>query len=78
MGGKRRAGTQAIELRLLGTFEALRGGRPVGVGGPKPKALLALLATDVGRAVSIDRLVEELLPVLSQENSSQVVYVYVL
>ena len=44
-----------IELRLLGPFEG-----PVGVPGGKPRALLARLLLDAGRAVPVDVLVDAL------------------
>ncbi len=77
MGGARRAGDPAMELRLLGPFEASRGGRPVALGGPKPRALLALLVLDLGRVVSVDRLVEELWPDTPPETATHAVQVYV-
>ena len=52
MGGARRAGNPAIELRLLGPLEVSSGGDTVALGGPKPRALLAVLALDPGHVVS--------------------------
>ena len=56
MDGARPAGTKAIAVRLLGPIEAGRDGVAVGLGGPKPRALLSALALDLGRVVSVDRL----------------------
>ena len=56
MDGARPAGTKAIAVRLLGPIEAGRDGVAVGLGGPKPRALLSALALDLGRVVSVGRL----------------------
>jgi predicted ATPase/DNA-binding SARP family transcriptional activator len=49
-----------LELRLLGPVEAAVDGCTLELGGPRQRALLALLALDPGRPVAADRLVEEL------------------
>ncbi|HLG07454.1 MAG TPA: BTAD domain-containing putative transcriptional regulator [Gaiellaceae bacterium] len=77
MGGARRAGDPAMELRLLGPLGAMKGGSTVSLGGPKPRALLALLALDAGRVVSVDRLVEELWTGAPPETANHAVQVYV-
>ncbi|MEU3648672.1 BTAD domain-containing putative transcriptional regulator [Lentzea sp. NPDC034063] len=46
-----------MRIRLLGSVEAFADGRPVPLGGPKPKTLLALLAINSGRVVGVDQLV---------------------
>src|SRR5215213_1171762 len=48
------------EFRLLGSLEAFRAGEPVPLGGPKQRALLALLLLNAGRVVSTDKIVDEL------------------
>jgi predicted ATPase/DNA-binding SARP family transcriptional activator len=50
----------AIEFRLLGPVEAVRNGSALPLGGPRQRALLALLLIERGRPVSADRLVDEL------------------
>jgi DNA-binding SARP family transcriptional activator len=45
---------------LLGPLEVTSEGAPLELGGPKQRALLALLLLDAGRAVSTDRLIEAL------------------
>ena len=50
----------AIEFRLLGPVEAVRAGSTLALGGPRQRALLALLLLEAGRPVPADRLVEEL------------------
>ncbi len=81
MSGARRAGDSGnelrLELRLLGPLEVTRGGRPVPVGSPKPRALLAALALEAGRVVSADRLVEDLWPAEAPETAGHAVQVYV-
>ncbi|MBV9166621.1 MAG: winged helix-turn-helix domain-containing protein [Solirubrobacterales bacterium] len=49
-----------IEFRLLGQLEVWRSGEQLAVGGPKPRALLAVLLLHAGEAVGSDRLVEAL------------------
>ncbi|HEU5264891.1 MAG TPA: BTAD domain-containing putative transcriptional regulator, partial [Gaiellaceae bacterium] len=77
MGGQRRAGNPAIELRLLGPLELSRGGDPVALGGPKPRALLTVLALEPKHVVSVDRLVEALWPGETPDTASHAVQVYV-
>jgi predicted ATPase/DNA-binding SARP family transcriptional activator len=49
-----------IEIRLLGPFEVLAGGRPANVSGGKRQGLLALLALRSGRVVGVDSLIDAL------------------
>ena len=51
-------GDTAITFRILGPVEAVVGGRPVDLGPPKRRLLLALLLLECGRPVSVDRLVD--------------------
>ncbi|HZM79606.1 MAG TPA: BTAD domain-containing putative transcriptional regulator [Candidatus Limnocylindrales bacterium] len=51
-----------LELRILGPLELVKGGVTVSVGGVKPRMLLATLALNHGRAVSVDQLIEVLWP----------------
>jgi DNA-binding SARP family transcriptional activator len=66
-----------IEIRLLGPLEALRGGRPVSLGGATPRALLAVLALEPGRVVSVDRLLESLWPGEAPDTATHAIQVYV-
>jgi len=50
-----------LEFRILGPLEVRLNGTPVRVGGPKQRALLALLLCNANRAVSRDQLIDELL-----------------
>ncbi|MGH3066081.1 MAG: AfsR/SARP family transcriptional regulator, partial [Gaiellaceae bacterium] len=77
MGGARRAGNAPIELRLLGPLELTRGGETVALGGPKPRALLAVLALEPKHVVSVDRLVEALWPGETPDTAAHAVQVYV-
>src|SRR5918994_7681902 len=49
-----------MDVRLLGPVEVAADGRTVPLGGPKPRAVLAMLALDPGTTVSTDRLIEGL------------------
>ena len=46
-------------MRLLGPVQVVRSGCEVGLGGPRPRAVLALLVLEAGRVVPSGRLVEE-------------------
>ncbi len=50
----------AVDVRLLGTFEVVSGGRVLEIGSPKQRALLAMLVLHLNRVVPLDVLVEEL------------------
>jgi DNA-binding SARP family transcriptional activator/tetratricopeptide (TPR) repeat protein len=49
-----------VRVGLLGAVEVRDGDRAVVLGGPKPRALIAVLALHAGHAVSLDRLVDAL------------------
>jgi DNA-binding SARP family transcriptional activator len=49
-----------IEIRILGPLEVICDGTPVGLGGPRRRALLALLVTRAGNVVPQERLIDEL------------------
>src|SRR5262245_23413891 len=49
-----------MEYRVLGSLEVLRGDGPLPLGGPKQRALLALLLVNANRVVARDRLIDEL------------------
>src|SRR5262245_41376058 len=49
-----------MEFRILGPLEVVAEGRPVGLGGPKQRTLLALLLLEANRVVSSDRLIDAL------------------
>jgi DNA-binding SARP family transcriptional activator len=49
-----------MEFRILGPVEAGDARRPVALGGPRPRAVLAVLLLARGDVVSVDRLIDEL------------------
>ena len=49
-----------MEFRVLGPVEALQDGHELPLGGPKQRALLALLLLDANKTVSRDRLIDGL------------------
>ena len=50
----------AVQFRILGPLEVLDGQRPVELGRPKQRALLAVLLVHANQVVTLDRLIEEL------------------
>jgi DNA-binding SARP family transcriptional activator len=58
-------------------LEARKDGRGVALGGKKLRALLAVLALESGRVVSVDRLVECLWPGDPPETAAHAVQVYI-
>ena len=49
-----------LELGLLGPVRAVRAGRELPLGGPRQRAVLALLVVEAGQVVPTGRLIEEL------------------
>ncbi|HSJ91034.1 MAG TPA: winged helix-turn-helix domain-containing protein, partial [Ilumatobacter sp.] len=50
-----------MDFRMLGAFEVVAAdGRTVDVGGPKQRAVLAMLCLEVGRVVPLDRMINDL------------------
>jgi DNA-binding SARP family transcriptional activator len=49
-----------MEFRILGPLEVVRGDRPVDLGRPKQRALLAVLLLDANHVVPVDRIVDRL------------------
>lgn len=50
----------SVEFAILGPVEVQLDGNPVALGGPKPRALLAMLLLEANNVVSRDRLIEGL------------------
>jgi DNA-binding SARP family transcriptional activator len=48
-----------LEFRVLGPLEVLRDGRPIDIGGPRIRALLAVLVLHANQVLSRERLVDE-------------------
>jgi len=51
--------TTSVEFGILGPLEVWRSGRAVSLGGPRQRAVLALLLLEANRVVSMDRLAED-------------------
>ena len=66
-----------IEYRILGPFEASRGGQPLEVGAGKQRALLVLLLLHAGDVVSTDRLIDALWGERPPPSALNSVHVYV-
>jgi DNA-binding SARP family transcriptional activator len=66
-----------MDLRLLGPVEARLDGRPIALGAPKQRAVLAMLALEAGRTVSVDRLVEGLWGEQPPSSAPKMVQLYV-
>lgn len=67
-----------MELRLLGPLEVVDGGgEALKLGGRKPRALLARLALDAGRTVSVDQLVDDLWGEEVPESAVKMVHIHV-
>src|SRR6266536_1393635 len=58
--GAGRWGFRVLELGVLGPVRAARDGRELGLGGPKQRAVLALLLVAAGRVVPAGYLAEAL------------------
>ncbi len=67
----------AIEIRLLGPLEARLNGRPLALGPPQQRAVLAMLALQVNRTVSTDRLIEGLWGERAPPSAHKLVQLYV-
>ena len=66
-----------MEIRLLGPIEASFNGRLVALGPPQQRAVLAMLAVQVNRTVSTDRLIDGLWEEHSPPSAHKLVQLYV-
>ena len=66
-----------MDLRLLGPIEARLDERPIALGAPKQRAVLAMLALQAGRTVSADRLAEGLWGEQPPASAPKMVQLYV-
>ena len=66
-----------MDVHLLGPIEAYLDGRPIALGAPKQRAVLAMLALQVGRPVSVDRLAEGLWGERRPPSAAKMVQLYV-
>ena len=68
---------RVVEFRVLGAFEVVDGDRPLALGGPKQRALLAMLLLHRGEVVSTDRLIDALWGERASATAAKTVQVYV-
>jgi DNA-binding SARP family transcriptional activator len=66
-----------MDVRVLGPVEVSVDGRPIALGGAKPRALLAMLALNAGSPVSTARLIDGLWGERPPATASKLVQVYV-
>lgn len=66
-----------MEFRLLGPLEVVDNGRSLPLGGPKQRAVLAMLLLDANRIVSMERLIEGLWGEMAAAGSQATLQVYV-
>ncbi|GAA3831479.1 BTAD domain-containing putative transcriptional regulator [Sphaerisporangium flaviroseum] len=66
-----------MKFRLLGPVEVWHEGRPVPLGGAKPRALLAALLIEPGRVVSSERLIDAIWADDPPTTARRVLYTYV-
>jgi DNA-binding SARP family transcriptional activator len=59
-----------VEFHVLGPLEVTAGGRSLAIGGPRTRAVLALLLVKANTVVSGDRLAEELWPGLAGDRAA--------
>jgi predicted ATPase/DNA-binding winged helix-turn-helix (wHTH) protein len=65
------------DFRILGALEVLQEGRPVDLGSPRQRALLARLVVSAGEAVSTDRLIDDLWFEAAPDKAKHTLQVYV-
>ena len=66
-----------MEFRVLGPLEVLDDGRPLDLGAPRQRALLAFLLLNANEVVSTDRLAEALWPEKIPRTAAKAIQVYV-
>jgi DNA-binding SARP family transcriptional activator/tetratricopeptide (TPR) repeat protein len=66
-----------MEFRILGPVEAWDGTQRLGLGGPKPRALLAVLLLHANQVVSTDRLIDQLWGEAPPPTARNLIQVYV-
>jgi DNA-binding SARP family transcriptional activator/DNA-binding NarL/FixJ family response regulator len=77
MPGDDDRGMANLEFRLLGRVEVGRDGRPVDIGGPKHRAVLASLLLRPRRVVSLEQLIDDLWPEHPPARAAATVQVFV-
>ncbi|WP_219415042.1 BTAD domain-containing putative transcriptional regulator [Pseudonocardia nigra] len=66
-----------IEFRLLGAVEVVRDGRPLALGGPKQRAVLAIRLLGADRVVPLHRIIDGVWGERAGPNTANTVQVYV-
>jgi YVTN family beta-propeller protein len=66
-----------VDLRILGSLEALDGQRAIPLGGERPRGVLAILLIHRGTVVSVDRIVDLLWGERPPDTAAKTVQVYV-
>src|SRR4051812_45953275 len=67
----------SMHVNLLGPIEGLSDHGPIGLGGPKQRAVLAMLALQTGSTVSADRLIDGLWGDVPPASAGKLVQLYV-
>ncbi|MEV4057244.1 BTAD domain-containing putative transcriptional regulator [Amycolatopsis sp. NPDC049688] len=66
-----------MEFHVLGPVEVVVAGTAAGLGGPKPRTLLALLAVNAGHVVPLEQLIDAIWGEEPPEQARAAVYTYV-
>jgi DNA-binding SARP family transcriptional activator len=66
-----------VEFKVLGQLEVLVDGRPIDLGPPRQRAVLAVLLLHANQVVATDRLAEELWPGNVPKTAAKAIQVYV-
>jgi DNA-binding SARP family transcriptional activator len=66
----------ALVFRLLGPVEAICAGRPVRIGGPKPRSIVAALLVRRGQPVDVDQLIDTLWGERPPKSARSVLHTY--
>jgi DNA-binding SARP family transcriptional activator len=66
-----------MEFRILGPLDVREGGRALAIGGPKQRALLAVLLLHANEAVSSERLIDQLWGDEPPESATKALHFYV-
>ncbi len=70
-------GSPVVEIRMLGPLEVTVDGIPLTLGGPRQRTVLALLAVNAGRVVSVDALSEAVWGDAALDRSKGTLQVYI-
>jgi DNA-binding SARP family transcriptional activator len=66
-----------LDFRILGPLEVWRDGAPVHVGGPRQRALLALLLCNANRVISRQQLMDELMGDQASDSAEHMLHVQI-